>query len=158
MDNSSLYFWFLKVLHVHVTTQKKHHCDTQRSRPVLLLDLCCPWNKGRLQKRNTLSKPPSYRPFTNFHAYFMFLHTLYACLALWDPHTDVNWHLRNTWLLWFFTKLENWSSYAERLPIFPCIILDILSSGLVMICIMYHAGVTWIFAMVWVVLDNLIGK
>ena len=118
MDDSSLYFLFLKVLHVHVTTQKKHHCDTQRSRPVLLLDLCCPWNKGRLQKRNTLSKPPSYRPFTNFHAYFMFLHTLDACLALWDPHTDVNWHLRNTWLLWFFTKLENWSSYSERLPIF----------------------------------------
>ena len=54
----------------------------------------------------------------NCHAYLLFLKTWDACLAMQNSHTDVNWHLGNTWLLWFFlSKLDNWTSYANTPPI-----------------------------------------
>ena len=92
-DNSSLYFWLLKVLHLHVPNQTKHNYDSQRSRSVLMIGLCWLSNAGRLPKWNTWSKPPSHRPLKHFRVYFLFIMTWDACMDVWDSHTDVNWHL-----------------------------------------------------------------
>ena len=117
-DNSSLYFWFLKALHLHVPNQTKHNYDSQRIRSVLMIVLCWISNAERIQKWNTWSKPHSHIPFTHFHDYFLFLMTWYACIAVWDSHTDVNYHLGDTWLLWFFENLDNWTSSADGFTIF----------------------------------------
>ena len=86
--------------------------------------------------------------------YLLCMQTWDACVAVWDSHTDVNWHLGDTWLLWVFWKVGKfnllywWNNYFA-----PCIILSIIYCGLVLMCSRSHVGITYIFAMDWVVLD-----
>ena len=127
MDNSSLYSCFLKALHLHVPHQKKCHCGGKRRRSILLIGLFWISNSCIIKKWNTWSKPYTHIPFTHFHVYFLFLHTWDARLALWDSHIDVNWHLSNTWLLWFFSKLDYWTSSASGLPLFSLVSSLLLS-------------------------------
>ena len=118
---SILYFWFLKIVHLHLPNQKNHHCGSQRNRSVLLIGLCWPSKAGGLQKWKTWINPYFHRPFMRWRDYFLFIVTLDACLAVWYYHIDINWHLGNTWLLFLFTKLENWTSSSDGLTILPLV-------------------------------------
>ena len=100
----SLYFRFLKVLHLYVSNQNNDHCDIQGSRNVLLIGPSWTTNKVILKKWNTWSKPYSHRPCMHLHAYLLFLKTSDVCIATWYSHTGVNWHLVDTWLLRIFLK------------------------------------------------------
>ena len=132
-------FGFWKLCICTCQTRKSIICDSQRSRSVLLLGLCWASNAGRLHKWNTWSKPPPHRPCTCCHAYFLFLLTCDAYLAVWDSHTDVNWHLGDTWLLYIFCKFGQLNLLCWRSPSFdPCSFLALLSCGLVLLCSKYH--------------------
>ena len=139
--------------------KKNNYCGSQRSRFVLIICFYWPSNTGRLHKWNTLSKPPNHRTYRNCNAYFMSLQTWDTYLAVWDYHTDVNWHLGNTWILWLF--LKSWTNEILWYwpPSFaPCIILAIIYHGLVFLLIRSHVGVICIFVVGWIVLEHLIGK
>ena len=105
MDNSSLCFLFLKVLHLHVPNQRNHHCVSERSRYVLLIGLCWSSKVCIIHKWNTWSKPPSYRHFTHFHEYLLFIQTCDAWIAVCYHITEINWHLIYTWILWTFLQI-----------------------------------------------------
>ena len=138
---------------------QKQRCGSQRSRFVQMIGLYLPSNAVRLHKWNTWSNPPSHIPYMYFRAYFLFLHTWYVCLAMRDSHTDMNCHLSDTWLLWFFFQFEQWNLLCWRPPsFFPCGILSIICYLLVLLCSRSHVGITCIFEIGWVVLDHLIGK
>ena len=111
-------FWFLKVLHLHVPNQKKHHCGSQRIRSVLLVGLYWPSSSCNIHKCNTWINPTYRRPCMHFYAYYIFLLNWDACLAVQDSHTDMNlaprWYLAS---LIFFEKLDNWTSFSDGLHI-----------------------------------------
>ena len=102
-DNSSLYFWFLKSW-ICTCQTKNYHFGSQRSTSILMMGLCWTSNTGILQKWNTWSNIPYHIPCNNCNAYFLFMENWDACLAVWDSHTYVNWHLRDTWIIWLFLK------------------------------------------------------
>ena len=77
--------------------------------PSFWLGLCWTSNADRLLKRKNCSKPPSHITCMHFHAYFLFLLTWGACLSVWDSHTDINLHLSNTWILYFFGNFPSWT-------------------------------------------------
>ena len=106
---------------------ENHRCDSQRIRSVLLIVLCWSSNQGRLHKWNTWRKSPYCRAFTHFYDYFLFLDAWGTFIVVWDSHTDVNWHIVDTWLLWFFAKLENWTSSSGGLPFFALLSYFLLS-------------------------------
>ena len=108
----------LKIVHLHMPNQKKHHCDSQKSRYILQIGLFWLSNSGILHKWNTWSKQLSHIPCTHWSDCLLFLLNWDACLSVRDSRTDVNWHLSDTWLLCFFLQIrKNWTSSTECLYI-----------------------------------------
>ena len=145
-NKSSIYFWFLKVVHLYVI--KKHHCDSQRIRSILIIGICRSPNEGKLHKCNTWVNTPYHRPCTRWHGYLLFLMTWYEFI-----------YISNTWILWEGFKVEQLNPLFWWPPSFdPFTCLALISCVLVLMCIRYHIGVTWIFLMGWFVLYHMIGK
>ena len=153
-----LTFAFLKSC-ICTCQTKKHHFDIQRSRSNLLLGLWWPSNAGRVHRYNTRSKLTYHRPCTHSFDYFSFLLTWDACLVLRDSHTDMNRHLGDTWLLWFFCKVWQLKLlWWMPTSVPPWILIGVLCCGLAMLCSGSHCGINCIFAMGWVVIYHMIVK